>query len=128
MLLYKAPLHGAEVNIIGRYVASSKTCYYCKKVNEDLTLKDRVWSCSCGATHHRDFNASKNIECVGIRDRDGLGGSFSPVYRKTPGHVEELVLKLKKNMGSLKDLVSVLPLNTTKLMPNGMKVDMSIVG
>ena len=41
---------------------TSKTCFRCGFVKEDLKLSDRVFECqSCGYSEHRDVNASKNI-------------------------------------------------------------------
>ena len=128
MLEYKARLYGSKIIVIDRYTASSKTCFTCKKVNKDLTLNDREWSCTCGAIHHRDYNAAKNIESVGIETLvkiTGLGESFSPVYRQTPGYVEGLSLKLRNSMGSLKSLVTVLPLIQPSLSTTCSRVDLS---
>ena len=36
-------------------------------IKDDLTLADRVWTCSaCGTTHNRDHNAAINIRNVGL--------------------------------------------------------------
>lgn len=65
MLEYKAEWYGRELVVIDRFSPSSKTCSCCGKP-ATLTLKDRVWSCSCGATHDRDVNAARNILAAGI--------------------------------------------------------------
>lgn len=41
---------------------SSKTCSRCDTINKDLKLKERSWTCACGAHHDRDLNASINLE------------------------------------------------------------------
>ena len=64
MLEYKSDWYGRELVFIDKYFPSSKTCSCCGTQTE-LTLKDRVWSCACGATHDRDVNAAKNILAVG---------------------------------------------------------------
>ncbi|MEA2102752.1 MAG: zinc ribbon domain-containing protein, partial [Thermodesulfobacteriota bacterium] len=47
---------------------SSKTCFECNYINQDLTLKDRMWTCpSCGITLDRDQNAAKNILKQGLK-------------------------------------------------------------
>ena len=47
---------------------SSKTCNVCNYINQDLTLKDREWTCpSCNTIHDRDFNASINIKKQGLK-------------------------------------------------------------
>ena len=38
----------------------------CRNFNKDLTLADRVWTCSCGETLNRDENAAINIKNVGL--------------------------------------------------------------
>lgn len=40
---------------------TSKRCFGCKKINNDLELKDRWFVCACGYEEDRDINASKNI-------------------------------------------------------------------
>lgn len=59
-LTYKANRAGKEVRVIGRFDPSSKMCS-CGKINYDLKLKDREWSCSCGLKHDRDILAANNI-------------------------------------------------------------------
>ena len=38
----------------------------CGALNSALTLADRVWTCDCGATHDRDYNAAETIKHVGL--------------------------------------------------------------
>lgn len=53
---------------------SSKTCNVCNYINQDLTLKDREWTCpSCNTIHDRDFNASINIKKQGLKILSGSG-------------------------------------------------------
>ncbi len=59
-LTYKAQRAGKEVRVIGRFEPSSKMCS-CGKINQELSLKDREWTCACGATHDRDILAANNI-------------------------------------------------------------------
>ena len=52
---------------IDKWYPSSKTCSVCGSIKDDLTLADRVWTCSgCGTTHNRDHNAAINIRNVGL--------------------------------------------------------------
>jgi len=49
-------------------------------VNAALTLRDRQWTCACGAEHHRDRNAAINLAREGLRRLNeqrtpGSGGS-----------------------------------------------------
>lgn len=60
-LEYKAKWYGSEVKVIGRFEPSSKMCHVCGAINKELTLKDRLWTCECGAIHDRDINAAINI-------------------------------------------------------------------
>jgi putative transposase len=62
MLMYKADWYGKNIIEIGRFEASSKTCSNCGHINSELTLKDREWTCVCGANHDRDINAAINIK------------------------------------------------------------------
>lgn len=52
---------------IDKWFPSSKLCPKCGTINKDLTLKDRVWTCSCGAVLDRDYNAANNILTEGLR-------------------------------------------------------------
>ena len=68
MLEYKAKWNDKTIIKIDRYFPSSKMCSNCSWINQDLTLKDREWSCpSCGEKHDRDFNAAKNILKQGLK-------------------------------------------------------------
>ena len=51
---------------IDRFYPSTKTCSVCEYVNENISLKERIWNCPyCNTTHDRDINASINICKVG---------------------------------------------------------------
>jgi transposase len=53
---------------IDKFYPSSKTCFICGYVKEDLKLSDRFWTCPyCGETHDRDYNAAINIHMRGMR-------------------------------------------------------------
>ena len=74
MLGYKANWNDKTVVKIDRFFPSSKTCNVCNYINQDLTLKDREWTCiGCGTKHDRDFNASINIKKQGINILSGCG-------------------------------------------------------
>lgn len=70
-LEYKAEWYGKNVIKIGRFEPSSKMCSSCGKINKELTLKDRNWTCGCGVTHDRDLNAAKNIKNFAITTVSG---------------------------------------------------------
>lgn len=61
-LQYKADMRGGIVVVADRWFASSKLCSCCGWKKEDLTLKERVWTCEgCGTVHDRDVNAAVNL-------------------------------------------------------------------
>ena len=67
-LEYKAKWNDKQVIHIDRFFPSSKTCSKCGWINNQLTLKDRNWTCpECGSIHDRDFNAAINILNEGYR-------------------------------------------------------------
>jgi putative transposase len=75
MLTYKCAWYERELRIVSRWEPSSKGCSRCGTINEVLTLKDRVWTCSkCGVVHDRDHNAARNI-LAGGHPVSARGGS-----------------------------------------------------
>lgn len=67
MLKYKCEWYGKNLKYIGRFEPSSKTCSDCGLINTELKLQHREWTCECGVTHDRDFNAAINIKNLGLR-------------------------------------------------------------
>ena len=64
---YKSEWNGRSAVEIDRFFPSSKTCYCCGYINQDLKLSDRQWTCpQCGQVLDRDWNASHNIEREGL--------------------------------------------------------------
>ncbi len=61
-LEYKSEWAGTNLLKIGRFEPSSRACEVCGKVNKELKLSDREWTCECGATHDRDRLAARNIK------------------------------------------------------------------
>lgn len=69
MLEYKAEWYDKNLLTIGRFEPSSKVCSNCGKVNKELTLKDREWTCvKCNTKHDRDVNAAVNIKNFALRN------------------------------------------------------------
>ena len=67
-ITYKGEWAGRTILFVDRWYPSSKTCFHCGFVNQNLTLNDREWECpGCGRILDRDFNASQNIEREGQR-------------------------------------------------------------
>ena len=52
---------GKLIHKVSRWYPSSKTCSCCGVIKKDLKIQDRTWTCICGVTHDRDFNAAINI-------------------------------------------------------------------
>lgn len=68
-LEYKAEWYGKNIIRIGRFEPSSKTCSNCDRINKELTLKDREWTCSgCGEVIDRDKNAAINIKNFALKN------------------------------------------------------------
>jgi putative transposase len=66
-LEYKSEWYGVNLIKIGRFEPSSKLCSNCGTINQELTLKDREWTCkNCNTEHDRDINAAKNIKSIGL--------------------------------------------------------------
>ena len=74
MLEYKANWNDKTIVKIDRFFPSSKTCNKCNYIKQDLSLKDRSWTCiSCNTNHDRDLNASLNILKQGLNILSGSG-------------------------------------------------------
>ena len=66
MLEYKCEWYGRELRTVERFYPSSKRCFDCGYVLEELPLDCRHWTCpQCGHQHDRDTNAAKNILAAG---------------------------------------------------------------
>ena len=73
MLEYKCDWYGKNLQVIGRFDPSSKTCNSCGSKNHDLKLSDREWVCKdCGEIHDRDINAALNIRNFGLRNQPSV--------------------------------------------------------
>lgn len=82
-LKYKGNWYGVNILQIDRFAPSSKTCT-CGYVNNDLTLKDREWTCpKCGAKHNRDLLAANNIKKFALQEYSGQGMSAEPAESLT---------------------------------------------
>lgn len=65
---YKLKDQGKQLVVIDKWYPSSKQCHYCGEINNELTLADRIWTCSCcGSILDRDINAALNIKNEGLR-------------------------------------------------------------
>lgn len=67
-LRYKLNGRGKVLTKIDKWFPSSKMCHVCGKINNELTLADREWTCKGCKTHHdRDWNAAINIRNEGLK-------------------------------------------------------------
>jgi putative transposase len=72
ILHHVADTTGTVVQHIDRWFPSTKLCSHCHKVNQHITLRDRVWTCVyCGVVHRRDYNAAVNINEEGAASSGG---------------------------------------------------------
>lgn len=74
MLKYKAEWQGKNILTIGRFEPSSKQCNICGATNQNLKLKDRIWTCENGHTLDRDLNASINVKRFAFYQIKNTGG------------------------------------------------------
>jgi len=61
-LAYKAAWYGCQVIVADRFFPSSKMCWQCQSVKEELSLSERVFKCEmCGFECDRDLTAALNL-------------------------------------------------------------------
>lgn len=77
-----AERHGNHIHHIDRFFPSTKLCHVCGNLNAFITLRDRVWTCACGTTHHRDRNAATNIHQEGASSCE-RGGCKTQIWAAT---------------------------------------------
>ena len=58
---YKCEWNGIEFIQVDRFYPSSKTCHACGCIKHDLKLSDRTFTCTCGYSEDRDYNAALNL-------------------------------------------------------------------
>ena len=59
---YKAAWFGAELVVCDRWFASTKTCFRCGTVKQQMELVERIYRCDgCGLALDRDRNAAANL-------------------------------------------------------------------
>ncbi len=101
LLQYKASWNDKTIVKIDRFFPSSKMCSECNWINQELTLKDRKWTClCCGVVHDRDVNASKNILLQGLNILSGLGTNSDIKQKQAESSSIEEAMKLEAQ-GSL---------------------------
>ena len=80
ILEYKAIMQGKKVIKVPQFFPSSKVCSNCGQINDNLSLDDRTYYCSCGFKIDRDLNAAINIKDKAL----SIYASKSAIYEKIP--------------------------------------------
>lgn len=88
-LKYKSDWAGRSLRLIDQWSPSSKMCSKCGIINGSLTLREREWTCVCGAHHDRDVNAAINILKIGMDTPE-----FKPVEKLTAGNFQKKIVKV----------------------------------
>lgn len=66
-LRYKLERQGKPLLLADRYLSSTRLCSSCGAVPEKINCRRQSWTCpQCGAVHHREVNAAKNIKALGL--------------------------------------------------------------
>ena len=116
---YKANWKGHSVIKIGRFDPSSKMCS-CGKINNNLQLSDRTWTCKhCGATHDRDVLAAKNILKFATLQQNLLGQELpdvKPPEKLSSSDLRKMIVKTT----SVKEEKFNRPKKLVKLKPLGL--------
>src|SRR5205085_1024032 len=83
-LEYKAAWYGRTLCKIDTFYPSSKRCFDCGHVLDDLSLDVREWTCpECGVHHDRDINAARNVLAEGLSVA-ACGETARPERAKAP--------------------------------------------
>lgn len=89
MLEYKTQWYGSHLKKAPSNFASTKTCSFCGRLAQGLTLSTREWECSCGAKHDRDINAAVNLLKLHTESSSGIyacGDASSEGSKSLPSH------------------------------------------
>lgn len=112
-LVYKAEWNGKNVLQVGRFEPSSKTCSNCGSINNNLTLKDREWTCpSCSTLHDRDINAAINIKKFGLIRAPNAGQELPEELAEMPGNKQDR--RSKKSIND--EFICLVEHNESKVM------------
>ena len=68
---------------------STKYYLVCGKLKKDITLADRVYSCSCWYSENRDIHAARNMILLGKSHTYGTGGN-QRLWRERETEIEML--------------------------------------
>lgn len=93
---YKCEWYGKNLIQIGKFDPSSKLCT-CGQINQNLTIKDREWTCvHCGTLHDRDILAANNIVKFALI-KSGTDGAVETVETSVVREVVETVNSIGDN-------------------------------
>jgi transposase len=62
-------LEGKRTSKVSKWAPTTKACTNCGQIHDEMTLKDRVFKCSCGIEEDRDVHAAKTVKLFGSRKR-----------------------------------------------------------
>jgi len=98
MLDYKADWYGVNIIKIGRFEASSKTCFECKNIYSELALNEREWTCKeCSVVHDRDLNASNNIKHIALTQYC-VSGAHTENRKELPAQVGAMTSEAQRSL------------------------------
>jgi putative transposase len=87
MLTYKCEMYGRTLVVCDKWFPSSKKCHKCGCLNKELTLSDRIWTCTeCKTVHDRDDNATQNLKqegCAAVGITLNASGQQNPDTEQT---------------------------------------------
>jgi len=72
-----------SVHIISRSFPTTKMCYKCGIIHQNLKLSDRIFKCECGLEEDRDIKAAKTVLFVGRHKFPAVGHSSTPLEKTT---------------------------------------------
>jgi putative transposase len=98
LLAEKAERYGRTVQVVSRWLPSSKTCSGCGLIRDVLPLSVRTWTCpGCGSVHDRDHNAAMNILAAGRAERrNACRADVSPPLGEAVGEEAGSTLDAKR--------------------------------
>ena len=67
-MTYKSSIYDSHLIVADRWFPSSKLCPMCGKINEALTLADRIFRCECGFEMDRDLKSAIILEIIGLAE------------------------------------------------------------
>lgn len=83
-LIYKQPFYATRVELVDRWLPSSKTCSKCGHI-PPMLLSERVYNCgNCNNIQDRDENASINLKDAPLDKIRLAKPAFTPVDKKMP--------------------------------------------